>query len=471
MINVPSLLVGGLILAATLAYIFRAWERTTALVAGLAAGGLALLFRQIDAAVRAPDASWQFGPLDLAASPERFGFTFRLHEDMLPIMALACALAALGLLLAARVPQGRSYAPVTLMLLAGYAAFFMLVEGPLSPVLIQPLILILLSCLSAVGLQAGRAERAGGPLRWLVAPVLAFPLFLIANWYLEQAPLDPQDYAPLGAAAAFLAGGALLMMAPVPLHSVQPASAETSPPLATAVYMLLYQLALIFLLSQIFANFRFMQQAAQLSLWFSWAGLMTALWAGVAAIGAPNPGRLWGYASLHNWGLMIMLISAPTTTTWSLVAFLFLLRAVSMMTSAVGLTSMEQQLGSLHAQRLPGAGVRMPWAAAAYLLGGLGLVGFPLGAGFAGYWAALLLLAETDWRSAAAVLLAASVAIIAFIRMGRLLFGPLADPYIPREGAPAAALAALMVVLSIGLAVAPQLLDGMVGRALLAFGL
>jgi multicomponent Na+:H+ antiporter subunit D len=166
-----------------------------------------------------------------------------------------------------------------------------------------------------------------------------------------------------------------------------------------------------------------------------------------------------------------MLISAPAATTWSLVAFLFLLRAVSMMTSAVGAMVMEQQLGSLHASRLPGAGVRMPWAAAAYLLGGLGLVGFPLGAGFAGYWAALQLVAESDWRSAAAVLVAASVAIIAFIRMGRLLFGPLADPYIPRESTLSAALAALMVAISVGLAVAPQLLDGMVGRALLAFGM
>lgn len=471
MTNVPGLLIGGLVAAAALAYIFRAWERTTALLAGLGTGLLALFFWRIDAATRSAGTSWQRGPFDLAAPLERFGFTLRLHDDMLPVMALACALAALGLLLAVRAPQGRSFAPITLALLAAYAAFYMLVDGPLPAVLVQPLVLILLSCLSAVGLQAGRPERSGGPLRWLVAPVLAFPLFLIANWYVEQAPLNPQDFTPLGIISALVTGGALLMMAPVPLHSVQPASAETSPPVAGAVYLLLYQLALIFLLSHLFATFRFMQQSAPLAIWFSWAGLMTALWAGLAAIGTTHPGRLWGYASLHNWGLIIMLISAPTAAIWSLVAFLFLLRAVSMMTAAVGAMILEERLGGLQAHRLAGAGARMPWAAAAYLLGGLGLVGFPLGAGFAGYWAALQLVAESDWRSAAAVLVAASVAIIAFIRMGRLLFGPLRDPYTRREGTLSALLAAAMVAVSVGLAVAPQWIDGLVGRALLAFGL
>jgi multicomponent Na+:H+ antiporter subunit D len=304
----------------------------------------------------------------------------------------------------------------------------------------------------------------------MVAPVLAFPLFMIANYYIVQAPLNPQDDAPLRAAANLLTFGLLLLMAPVPLHSVQPATAESAPPMATALYLLMYQLAAVYLVSQVVLDFPFMQALAPLSIWFAWAGLVTAIWAGVAALGANQPGRLWGYLSLHDWGLIVLLLSVPGITTWSLVAFIFVLRVVSMMTAATGLMAISHYEGSLEPEALQGIGVRMPWNAAAFLLGALGLVGFPLSAGFAGHWAALQLVAASDWRPAAAVLVASGAAILSLIRMARMLYGPLADSAAPRERFLASVPAVAMILISFGLALAPQLLNGPVSRAILAFG-
>jgi formate hydrogenlyase subunit 3/multisubunit Na+/H+ antiporter MnhD subunit len=114
--------------------------------------------------------------------------------------------------------------------------------------------------------------------------------------------------------------------------------------------------------------------------------------------------------------------------------------------------------------------VRLPWNAAAYLVGCLGLVGFPLSAGFAGHWAALQLVAASDWRPAVAVLVASGAAILALIRMARILYGPLADPLLPRERPIGVATAVVMLMLSVALALAPQLLNGPVSRAILSLG-
>ncbi len=469
-VNAPAILLVVLILTAAITYILRDWERWTALGAGVITAAFALLLWRLDIAQLAAGPTDEGTLLTTSQTVERFGFTLQLHATALPAMVLVFGIATFALLLAARFPQGRSFVPMTLALLAGYTIWYLVTIAPIDVTLLLPLGLIILSALSAVALQAGRPVHAAGPLRWMVAPVLAFPLFLVARFYLQQAALTPDDITPLRTAAALLTFGLLLLMAPVPLHSVAPSTAESAPPLATALFTLLYQLALVFLITQVVINFPFMETLAPLNIWFAWAGLVTAIWAGVAAIGANQPGRLWGYLALHDWGIIILLLSVPGIRTWSLVAFLFVLRSVSMMTAATGLTALEHYVGSVEPEELEGAGVRLPWNSAAYLLGGLGLVGFPLSAGFSGHWAALQIIAASDWRSAVAVLLASSAAVFALIRMARILYGPLADERLGNEQPLSVVMAVAVILLSVGLAVAPQLLNVPVSRAILAFG-
>jgi multicomponent Na+:H+ antiporter subunit D len=469
-VNAPAILLVILILAAAVTYVLRDWERITALSAAVITGIFALLLWRLDVAQIATGGSELPSLLSTSQTVQRFGFTLQLHDTALPAMVLVFLIATVALLLATRFPQGSSFVPMTLTLLAGYTTWYLLTVAPVDVTLLLPLGLIILSALSAVALQAGRPVHAAGPLRWMVAPVLAFPLFLVARYYLQLGALTPDDIAPLRTAAALLTFGLLLLMAPVPLHSVAPATAESAPPLATALFTLLYQLALVFLISQVVIQYPFMETLAPLNIWFAWAGLVTAIWAGVAAIGASQPGRLWGYLALHDWGIIILLLSVPGIRTWSLVAFLFVLRSVSMLTAATGLTALEYYVGSVESEDLQGAGVRLPWNSAAYLMGGLGLVGFPLSAGFSGHWAALQIIAASDWRSAVAVLLASSAAVFALIRMARILYGPLANRYLQNEQTFSVVMAVGVLLLSVGLAVAPQLLNVPVSRAILAFG-
>ncbi len=212
-----------------------------------------------------------------------------------------------------------------------------------------------------------------------------------------------------------------------------------------------------------------MAQQAPLGLWLTWIGLVTAVWGGLAAFGTSHAGRLWGYTALHNWGLILLVLAAPGSRGWSLVLFLFGLRVVSMMTAAAGLAALEQHTGGQSMARMQGAGSRLPWSAAAFLLGGLGLAGFPLSAGFTGHWAALQIVAESDWLPAAVVLLASAAAIFGYIRLARVLFGPLNNRFLAREQPLTIGLAVFMLLLSVGLAIAPQLMNSPIARALQAF--
>lgn len=469
LLTLPALLVGSLIGMALITYLLRNWEMLTAGVAAIFTAALGLWIWQLDlnAPILAMPLAGQV--LDVTAPLTRLGFTFQLQASALPILITAFLMSAGAFLLTIATSQGRSFAPFALILLAGYVAIALMTTGPLAPLFLTPLFLVALNCVAAFILQAGRLSNPAGPLRTLTPAILAFPLFLVAYWYIEQIPLNPQDNSAQLIAARLLTIGLLVLLMPVPLHSAQPATAQSAPPVVTALVTLLYQLALLHLLFRVISPYPFVVQVGPFELWMTWAGLATTVWGGIAAAGSSHPGRLWGYAALHDWGLILMILAAPGLRSWPLALFLFGLRIVSMLTTAAGLATLEQHIGGMSAGRLQGAGNRLPWNSAAFLLGGLGLTGFPLSAGFTGHWTALQIIAENDWRPAAIVLFASVGAIWGFVRLTRILFGPLENRFLLREPLVSVVLALCMLLLSISLALAPQLLDGPIRRAWAAF--
>ena len=459
--------VGGL---AALTYIVRSWERYVAGIAGILVAILGVWLWRLDMAAQSlipfPIALVN---VDLNAAVERFGFVLEPNLSSVPVLAIYLLLTAVAFMLATQHNQGRSFVPLTLLLLAGYLGLTLVTSSPLTPVLIAPVLLVMLTSGSVFVLQAGRLSNPQGALRLLLPPMLAFPVFFLAAWHIEQIPLNPQDGALQATIAQLLSLGMLILLAPFPLHGAHVASAQTAPPLVAALINLFYELAVLVLFHQVLTSYPFIATAVPLATWLVWAGVLTAVWGGLGALGTVHLGRLWGYASLHDWGLIIVALAMPGVRRWPLVLLLFGMRAISQLTATGGLAALADQVGSLAPERLRGVGSRLPWNSAIYVLGGLGLVGFPLSAGFTGHWAAVQMVAAIDWQLAAAILLASAGGVIGYVRAVRLLFGPLENRYQPKEHLASALTAIAMLTVSIGLALSPQWLNGLINQALIVF--
>jgi hypothetical protein len=465
---VPLLLVFFLAMAGV-SFVLRAWSHWVAIAGAIMAALLGAGIWQVDLSrpLWVLPNGWS---VDFAATLTRYGYTFQLQQDNIPIIALSLLIAACALLLAANGPRFSSFPSLAWLLVSGYVFVAIITAGPRAPVIVVPLTLAILSAVAVFAVHGTMVTDPTGPLHMLIPPLLAAPLFLLAAWYIDQIPLNPQDVGLTQTAGVLLGLGLLALMAPFPLHSSTPALAEQATAPAVLLVSLLSQLAVLYLTARVLFAYPFVYQQTDWAIWLSWMGLVTTVWGGVAALGALNAGRLWGYAALSDWGLIIVVLAAPGLRSWTLVLFLFILRVISMATSAVGLSAIQQTLGSLDMQRLRGVGSRMPWNSAAVLLGGLGLVGFPLSAGFAAHWAALLTLAEIDWRPAALVLVASVGVFIGYVRLARMMFGYLENRLIPREQSFSAVLALTALLVTIGVALTPQLLNDLISRALAAFG-
>jgi formate hydrogenlyase subunit 3/multisubunit Na+/H+ antiporter MnhD subunit len=467
----PEFIILSLLVLTLLAYLFRAWGTWTAVVAGASTGLLALwIWWTFPAATFFELPLLPLG-INLGARLSQFDFLFYLSSANLPVIVLSLALTSIALVMAGLADQGVYFVPIILLIVTGYVGIALLQNAPVEPILLIPLLLALLSALGVFVLQGDQLGRTLGPLRSMLSPVLAFPFFLPVAWYIEQIPLNPQNNETFMVAGWLLALGLLFLLAPAPLHSGRPITAQSAPPIALALLTLLYQLAVLALLYRVMMRFSFVVDLAPLTLWLTVGGVFTAIWGGVAAAGTSHPGRLWGYALLHDWGLILLILAIPGADRWPLVISLFVLRSVSTLTAAVGLSHLREVAGAYYTPlQLQGVGTRLPWSSAAFLLGVLGLAGFPLSAGFPGHWAALQVVAQNDWRVAAAVLIASGGVVFGCVRLVRLLFGPIVDQFLPRERIAGAVVALLVILFSAGVALAPQMLEGSITWALFAFG-
>ena len=261
------------------------------------------------------------------------------------------------MLLAATASQGRLFPPFVLLVGVGYTGIALLVDAPLPPILLAPIFLGMLITIGVFSIQVGGVRDALGSFRTILPPVLATPLVLLAAWNMEQLPLNPQDTRIAADAAQLLGGGLLILLAPVPLHSAQPQLGESSPPIATALTILFYQTLVLYVVYQAASSFPLLRDSSAFNLWLSSTGIVTLVWGGVAAAGASHPGRLWGYAMLHDWGLILVLLAGSDDRSRPLVVTLFALRILSTLTAATGLAQMRRAAGDLEPESLRGVGI------------------------------------------------------------------------------------------------------------------
>jgi formate hydrogenlyase subunit 3/multisubunit Na+/H+ antiporter MnhD subunit len=455
----PMLLLAILLLAAGAIYLLRTLESLAATLAALLAALLAFaLWRlPLTASVR------------LAGREVSLGQAVAWQDLMLQISPATAALlvfllgaAAVTFLLAWRTYQGRTFYPFGLALVALWA-----VAAMLQPLTFTPLAMITASILAVFLIQAGKAGETRGAWRQLLFPTLAAPLFVVAMWYMDQAPLNPDDQTPFRIAAWLLIAGFVLLLQPAPLHVAIPAVAGQAPPVVAAFLWIGGQATTLFLLQRFLVVYPWLAAVVDSARWLLWLGVFTAVLGGALTATQRTLGRFAGYAGLYDYGVLLAAMGLRGTAGLPTAIWLLLTRTLALLTLATGAALIRHHIQSDRLERIAGAASRLPLSVAALVMGGLALAGMPLTAQFASRWALLQLAAEDDPRWTILLLLGALGVLIGTLRAGRACFGNLSGSPVEREPAGLALLALILVAGGMLLGIFPQLLTGPVAAVIL----
>ena len=82
-------------------------------------------------------------------------------------------------------------------------------------------------------------------------------------------------------------------------------------------------------------------------------------------------GAFAGYATVYDYGVLLVAMALRATTGVSIVIWLLITRTIAMLTLATGAAMLRHHMESDRFEQLTGAASRLPWATAALIMGGL----------------------------------------------------------------------------------------------------
>lgn len=289
-----------------------------------------------------------------------------------------------------------------------------------------------ISSLSAYTLIAmGRDRRAlTAAYRYLIMGTVGATFYVLGLGllYMMTGTLNMQDLAvrlvpvlhtrTVLLAFALIAVGLSLKMALFPLHMWLPNAYTFAPSMVTAflaatatkvgLYVFLRFFFSIFGVSFAFANLGLGGALVAL-------GLAAAFVASTVAVFQSNLKRLLAYSSVAQVGYMVLGVGMVSVT--GLTGTLVHLFNHALMKGALflALGCVALRFDSLELADLRGLGRLMPVTMAAFVLGGLSLIGVPLTVGFVSKWYLVLGALERGWWPVAALILVGSLLAVAYV--------------------------------------------------------
>ena len=222
----------------------------------------------------------------------------------------------------------------------------------------------------------------------------------------------------LGAAFGFLMVGISLKLALFPLHLWLPNAYTYAPSMVSAflaatatkvaAYVLLRFLFSIFKIDKIMGIVPIDAVLLVLAVIAMFAGSTVAVFQN-------NLKRMLAYSSIAQIGYIVLGVSLVNAT--GLTASIVHLFNHALMKGGMflALGCIAYRISSVHLDDFAGIGRRMPWTTAAFVMGGLGLIGVPLTAGFISKWYLVLGALERGWWPIGLLILMSSLIAVIYI--------------------------------------------------------
>ena len=362
-----------------------------------------------------------------------FGIEYRLDPANALLALLIAVLAAVvmpfaGRSLASEVPEEKSPYVYAAMLLFLAGQMGIAVTGDAFNVFV----FLEISALATYTLIAlGRDRRAlTASFSYLIMGTVGATFFLIGVGllYAMTGTLNMADLAEripavaetrtVHTAYAFILVGVCLKLALFPLHLWLPnaytyaPSAVTALMAATATKVAVY-LLIRFMYTVFGADFSFGEMPTlYLLVPLAVVGLLST---SVVAIGQDKIKRMLAYSSVAQIGYMVLGIGMATSA--GLTAALLHVFNHALMKGALfmALGCIAIRFGTSQLDVFRGLGRRMPWTMAAFVAGGMSLIGVPLTVGFVSKWYLVLAAIELGWWPIVAVIIVGSLLAVVYI--------------------------------------------------------
>jgi multicomponent Na+:H+ antiporter subunit D len=362
-----------------------------------------------------------------------FGIEYRLDPANALLALLIAGLAAVvmpfaGRSLASEVPEEKSPYVYAAMLLFLAGQMGIAVTGDAFNVFV----FLEISALATYTLIAlGRDRRAlTASFSYLIMGTVGATFFLIGVGllYAMTGTLNMADLAEripavaetrtVHTAYAFILVGVCLKLALFPLHLWLPnaytyaPSAVTALMAATATKVAVY-LLIRFMYTVFGADFSFTEMPTlYLLVPLAVVGLLST---SVVAIGQDKIKRMLAYSSVAQIGYMVLGIGMATSA--GLTAALLHVFNHALMKGALfmALGCIAIRFGTSQLDVFRGLGRRMPWTMAAFVAGGMSLIGVPLTVGFVSKWYLVLAAIELGWWPIVAVIIVGSLLAVVYI--------------------------------------------------------
>jgi len=219
-------------------------------------------------------------------------------------------------------------------------------------------------------------------------------------------------------AVAFIVVGLCLKIALFPLHLWLPnayayaPSAVTALIAATSTKVAVYVL-IRFVYTILGADFAFGELSlAAVLLGLAVLGMLTA---SAVAVTQPDARRLLAYSSVAQVGYMVLGLSLASVAGLTATLLHMMNHAVMKGALFMALGCVAYRLGGTAVADLRGLGRSMPWTMAAFVAGGLSLIGVPLTVGFISKWYLVLAALEQGRWILVAAIVASSLLAVAYI--------------------------------------------------------